>query len=74
LFPEDFRNRRKLTCGNCQRKYDKNPQENFGPEMNEFCCPRNVFCKITAGTSAENAAGKSATDLIFAGKSAGNDI
>jgi len=48
LFPEDIRNRRKLTCGNFLRKLDNNPQEIFGQCLRSFPCP-NILAGISAG-------------------------
>jgi len=56
------------------RKFPKEIGQNsagkFRSEKKVFCCPR--FLHKTAGTSAANAAGKSAVNVIFAEKSAGN--
>ena len=60
IVPEDFRNRRKCSCGNFLRKSEIYPQEIFGQNWMSFPARVCASCVHTAGNSAVKAAGNSA--------------
>jgi len=64
LFPEDFKNRRKISCGTFLRKSEQYPQESFWSEWQKFPLPVNDSCKHTACNSAANSSGNSEAKLF----------